>query len=136
MGYGGASAAAGAGSIYVEDGSNLPSNDNTCQYTTRRIYAVGMSGEWMLDELFGYCGTYSGSPILTYTFKGVKTNDTGETSRGSKTITLNGQNLHHMTPRIQNEGLRVTMVASGASAFSQELLVLGSTVFGTEDSGR
>lgn len=135
IGYGGTATAAGAGSVYYETGTTIPSNDSTCQYTTRRIYAAGLSGEWMLDDLYGYCGSYTGSPLLLYTFKGTKTNDTGETSRGTKSITLAGQPLHHVSPKIQCEGLRITMQAT-ASAFQQEMLVLGSTQFGIEDSGR
>lgn len=135
FGYGGASASAGSGKVWFETGTTIPSNDTTCQYTTRCIYAAGLSGEWMLDDLYGYCGSYSGAPVVTYTFKGRKTNDTGETSRGSKSITLGGQSLHHVSPKVQVEGLRITMQAT-ASAFSQEELVLGSTVYGTEDSGR
>ena len=106
------------------------------QFTTRRIYAAGLSAEWMLDDLYGYCGTYTGSPILTYTFKGVKTNDAAESTRGTKAITLQGGALHHVTPRIAVEGLRINAVISGASAFQQELLVLGGPSFGIEDSGR
>ena len=136
VGYGGTSAAAGAGKVYFETGATIPSEDQTCQYTTRRIYAAGLSAEWMLDDLYGYCGTYTGSPILTYTFKGTKTNDTGETTRGTKVITLAGQPLHHVSPKVAAEGMRINMVCSGASAFQQEMLVLGSTVYGTEDSGR
>lgn len=135
IGYGGTNTAPGAGKVYFETGTTIPSNDSTCQYTTRRIYAAGMSAEWMLDDLYGYCGSYTGSPILTYTFKGTKTNDTGETSRGSKTITLAGQKLHHLSPKVQVEGLRITMQAT-ASAVACEQLILGSTVYGTEDSGR
>ena len=136
IGYGGTSAAAGAGKVYFETGNDIPSEDQTCQYTTRRIYAAGLSAEWMLDDLYGYCGSYTGSPLLTYTFKGTKTNDTGETTRGTKTITLAGQPMHHVSPKVQAEGLRINMVCSGASAFQQEILVLGSTVYGLEDSGR
>lgn len=136
VGYGGASAAAGAGKVYFETGTVIPSNDQTCQYTTRRIYASGLSAEWMLDDLYGYCGAYTGAPLLTYTFKGTKTNDSGETSRGQKTITLAGQKLHHISPKVQVEGLRINMVCSGASAFQQEQLVFGGPSFGLEDAGR
>lgn len=135
MGYGGTSAAAGAGKVYYETGTTIPSQDSTCQYTTRRIYAAGMSGEWKLDDLYGYCGSYSGAPLLVYTFKGTKTNDTGETTRGTKTITLGGQRLHHVVPSVQCEGLRITMQAT-ASSFAQEMLVLGSQNYGLEDAGR
>lgn len=136
IGYGGTSAAAGAGKVYFETGTAIPSNDDTAQYTTRRMFEGGLSGEWMLDDLYGYCGSYSGTPLLTYTFKGTKTNDTGETTRGTKTITLAGQKLHHVTPKVQAEGLRINMIASGAGTFMQEMLVMGSTTFGREDSGR
>ena len=136
IGYGGTSAAAGAGKVYLETGTTIPSNDQTCQYTTRRMYMAGMSAEWMLDELYGYCGTYTGSPLLTYTFKATKTNDTGEVSKGTKSITLGGQKLHHVSPKVMTEGLRINMVCSGASAFQQEHLVLGGPSYGTEDAGR
>jgi hypothetical protein len=136
IGYGGTSTAAGAGKVYFETGTAIPSNDDTAQYTTRRIYDAGITGEWMLDDLYGYCGSYSGSPLLTYTFKGTKTNDGGETTRGVKTITLGGQRLHKVTPKVQVEGLRITMQASGAGTFMQEMLVWGDTSYGREDSGR
>jgi hypothetical protein len=136
VGYGGASAAAGAGKVYLETGTTIPSNDQTCQYTTRRMYMAGMSAEWMLDELYGYCGSYTGAPLLTYTMKGTKTNDTGEVSKGTKSITLGGQKLHHVSPKVMVEGLRINMVCSGASAFQQEHLILGGPSFGLEDSGR
>jgi hypothetical protein len=136
IGYGGTSAAAGGGKVYFETGTAIPSNDDTAQWTSRRMYEAGLSGEWMLDDLYGYCGSYSGSPLLTYTFKGTKTNDTGETTRGAKTITLAGQPLHHVIPKVQCEGLRINMVASGAGTLMQEMIVLGSTTYGREDSGR
>jgi hypothetical protein len=134
FGYGGTAATAGGGKVYYETGTTIPSQDSTCQYTTRRIYAAGMSGEWKLDDLYGYCGSYTGAPQLIYTFKGVKTNDTGETTRGTKAITLAGQRLHRVVPQVQSEGLRITMQAT-ASAFQQEMLILGSQDFGIEDSG-
>lgn len=135
IGYGGTSAAAGAGKVYFETGTAIPSLDDTAQYTTRRIYAAGLSAEWMLDDLYGYCGSYSGTPLLTYTFNGTKTNDSGPTSRGSKSVTLRGQKLHKVTPKVQCEGLTITMQASGAGTFAQEMLVFGSTDFGREDAG-
>jgi len=127
------STTAGAGKVYQESGTTIPAADSTCQYTTRRIYAAGLSGEWMLDDLYGYCGSYAGSPIITYTFKGTKTNDAGETTRGTKNITLAGGVLHHVSPKVQVEGLRITMQAT-ATTFEEEMLVLGSTTFGLEDA--
>jgi hypothetical protein len=135
VGYGGTASAAGAGSVYFETGTAMPANDTTFGYTGRRIYRSGMSGEWMLDDLYGYVGSYSGSPLLTYTFSGVKTNDSGATVRGSKSITLKGQNLHKVTPKVQCEGLQISMVASGSGTFATELLILGSTDYGLEDAG-
>ena len=134
-GYGGTNTAPGAGKVYIEGGTTIPANDSTCQFTTRRMYPNGLSHEWMLDDLYGYAGTYSGSPILQYTFLGTKTNDTGETTRGTKNITLQGGPLHHITPKVQVEGLRIKMQAT-ATTFQMEHLVIGSTDFGLEDSGR
>ena len=136
LGYGGTSAAAGAGKVYYETGTAIPANDPEGQWTSRRIYGAGISAEWMLDDLYGYCGDYSGAPLLIYTFLGTKTNDAGETNRGTKQITLGGQKLHKVTPKIQSEGLRIKMQTSGAGTFRQEMIVLGSTDFGIEDSGR
>ena len=140
IGYGGTAAgqtAAGAGAVYFEKATSLPSQDATAQYTTRRIYKAGMSGEWMLGELYGYVGSYTGSPLLTYSFKGTKTNDTGETSRGSKAVTLAGQPMHRVSPKVQVEGLRINCVVSGAdSTFQKQMLIFDSTDYGLEDSGR
>ncbi len=140
IGYGGtgvSATAAGAGAVYYETGAVLPSLDTTCKFATRRIYAAGMSGEWMLDDLYGYCGSYSGAPVVVYTILGCKTNDTGEVNLGSsQTVTLGGQKLHKRSPRKQSEGIRIRGTITTTADYSQELLILGSSNFGLEDSGR
>ena len=136
IGYGGSSAAAGGGSVYFETGTAIPSNDSTCQWTSRRIYKTGMSGEWMLGEVYGYVGKYSGAPLLTYSFESTKTNDTSPASRGSKTVTLAGGPMHRVVPRVQGEGIRITMQAASAGTLEQQLIVIDSTDYGIEDSGR
>jgi len=135
VGYGGTSTAAGAGSVYAETGYEIPAHDSASSWTSRRIYGGGLTGEWMLDDLYGYCGTYTGAPLLTYTFSTTKTNDHGATDKGKKQIVLRGQKLHKVTPKVQGEGIQITMRAEGDWAFGQELLVFGSTDYGREDSG-
>jgi hypothetical protein len=126
---------AGGGKIYREDGTNIPSKDATMQFTTRRMYLAGLSKEWKLNEVYGYAGSYSGSPVVTYTAKNTKTNSTGEVTLGAKSITLAGQQLHKVNFKQMNEGLRLVCQVS-ASAYRQESLVLDGENFGVEDSGR
>jgi hypothetical protein len=135
VGYGGTATAAGAGKVYAETGYDIPAHDSASSWTSRRIYGGGLTGEWMLDDLYGYCGTYSGSPLLTYTFSTTKTNDHGAVDKGKKSITLRGQRLHKVTPKVQGEGIQITMRAEGNWPFGQELLVFGSTDYGREDAG-
>lgn len=135
IGYGGTATAAGAGKVYYETGTAIPSNDSTCGWTSRRIYGAGLSGEWMLDDLYGYVGAYSGSPLLTYTFSGTKTNDSGPVAKGSKSVTLRGQKMHKVTPKVQTEGLQITLSAVSAGTFAHEMIVFGSTDYGREDAG-
>jgi len=143
FGYSGTAAgstAAGAGSIYVEQASaTIPAADPRPQWTSRTIYAAGFSGEWMLDDLYGYCGDYSGAPVLVYTVIGNKTNDVGPQTLVNQYpaggITLGGQALHRINPRTQSEGMTIRMQATATGDFQQEFIVLGSQVFGMEDSG-
>jgi hypothetical protein len=103
------------------------------------MYGAGFSGEWMMDDLYGYCSTFSSdqSSILSYTFFGEKTNDplSGSTLGTTPAITLAGQKMHKLSPRVQMEGLRIRMQATATGSFQQEFIVLGSQSFGLEDSG-
>lgn len=136
LGYGGSVTAAGAGKVYRETGTSIPAQDDTMGYVTRRLYLAGQSSEWTLDEVYGYVGSYSGSPVVTYTVNSTKTNDSGPITRGSRAITLAGQKLHKAgLMRTNGEGIQVSAVVS-ASAYAQEHLVLDGTGWGPEDSGR
>jgi hypothetical protein len=135
LGYGGASQVAGAGSIFRETGSTIPSNDPRTGYSTRDMYLAGMGSEWELGDLYGYCGSYGGSPLLSYTVTKRKTNDTGAVTSAAKTITLGGSKLHKVQFREMGEGIKINMVAT-ASAFQQEKLIIDGTNFDEEDSGR
>lgn len=137
LGYGGVSATAGAGQLFVEDGSttSIPANDSTAKYRTRRMYLAGFGNEWVGNEVYGYCGSYTGSPVITYVAQNTKTNDTGPTQVYSKSLTLAGQKLHKVSPRATFEGMQVTATIT-ASAFQQELLVIEGEGWGEEDSGR
>lgn len=135
LGYGGTATAAGAGTVYRETGTTLPTQDQTMRYVTRRIYPADLSTESELDEVYGYTGSYTGGPVVTYSVEGSKTNDSGPAQLGSKSITLAGQKLHKTNFRVMSEGFRVTAQVT-ASAFAAEHLVLGFTPYGLEDSGR
>jgi hypothetical protein len=126
---------AGGGKVYRETGTDIPAADSTLQYTTRRMYLAGLSKEWRLNEVYGYAGSYTGTPIVTYTAKNTKTNGTGEATVGSKSITLTGQQLHRVNFQQMNEGLRLACQVT-ASAYRQESIVLDGENFGLEDSGR
>jgi hypothetical protein len=136
LGYGGATAA-GAGSVYIENGTSIPASDPTMQYTTRRLYLAESGSEWKCSEIYGYALGYDGTqPTLNYTLKTVKTNDTGEISTSAKAITLKGQFLHKAGMfQKMCEGARITMQAT-ASGFAQEYLLIDYTSYGLEDSGR
>jgi len=125
---------AGGGKVYRETGTTIPSLDSAMQYTTRRMYLAGTSREWKLGEVYGYAGSYTGSPVVTYVAKNTKTNGTGETTVGTKSTTLRGQQLHRVTFQQMNEGLRLNG-SVGASSYRQEYLVLDGENFGKEDGG-
>ena len=135
FGYGGASASAGAGKVYRETGTTIPSYDGRMQFTTRRMYLAGLSKEWRLNEVYGYCGSYSAGTVVTYTAANSKTNDGGETTLGTKSITLTGQALHKVQFQQMCEGLRLLCIVTGTD-YRQENLVLDGESFGLEDSGR
>jgi hypothetical protein len=99
------------------------------------MYLAGLSKEWRLNEVYGYAGSYTGGPVVTYTAKNTKTNGTGEATVGAKSITLTGQQLHKVNFQQMCEGL--TLVGSVvASSYRQENIVLDGENFGIEDSGR
>jgi hypothetical protein len=135
LGFGGNSTAAGAGQVYRENGTTLPVADDTMGYVTRRMYLAGMGNEWEGAEIYGYCGSYTGTPIITYTAQNTKTNDAGPVTVYSKTVTLGGQKLHKIEPRFLFEGMQITAQIT-ASAFAQEALIIEGEQFGVEDSGR
>lgn len=136
FGYGGSSTAAGAGAVYLVSGTTIPSNGSTMQYTTRRMYLAEEGGEFRVNEIYGYSGSYTGAPAVSRTLKNVKTNDTnGEVSGSSKSRTLGGEKLYkHQFNQIA-EGLRISNLVT-ASAFSEEFLILDGQGFGIEDSGK
>jgi hypothetical protein len=126
---------AGAGKVYRETGTTIPSDVSTMQFTTRRMYLAGMSREWKLGEVYGYTGSYSGGPVVTYTAKNSKTNGAAESTVGTKSITLSAQNLHRVTFNQMCEGLRIAgSVVAGT--YRQENLILDGENFGLEDGGR
>jgi len=135
LGYGGASASAGAGYVFRETGTNIPSNDSTMRWVSRRMYLAGWGNEFEGAEVYGYCGSYTGAPIISYTAQNTKTNDAGPVQVFQKSVTLAGQKLHKIEPRAMFEGMQITAQIT-ASAFSQEAIVIEGEPFGVEDSGR
>jgi hypothetical protein len=135
MGYGGNNAAAGAGSVFLELGTTIPAADSTVKFSTRRMYLAGMTNEFALNEVYGYSGSYDGSPVVSYTAKNVKTNATAETTSSAKSLTLAGQSLHKVVFRQMCEGLTLNATIT-ASAYRQESLILDGENWGLEDSGR
>lgn len=134
LGYGGTATAAGAGVVYRENGTAVPAEDTTMRFVTRRMYLAGFSNEWELADLYGHA-TYAGSPSVTYFFSGNKTNDAGPAQVGSKSVTLGGQRLHMVSPRIGTEGLQVTAHVT-AGSYAADFLVLDGNWPGGQDSGR
>jgi hypothetical protein len=134
-GYGGTGTAAGAGKVYIESGTTIPAEDTSMRWTTRRLYLAGMGQEWKLTEMYGYCGSYSGSPTASYTLTTTKTNDTGPATKGTKTLTLSGSKLHKVVFNQMQEGLTIGAIVT-ASAYAQERFILDGEEFGDEDSGR
>jgi hypothetical protein len=135
MGYGGSNIGAGAGKVYQELGTNIPSLDSKMQFSTRRMYLAGMTNEFTLNEVYGYAGYYTGSPVVTYVAKNVKTNATAETSSSAKQVTLGGQKLHKVVFSQMCEGLTLDATIT-ASAYRQEMVILDGENWGVEDSGR
>jgi hypothetical protein len=140
MGYSSATAG-GAGKVYQEDPDGLgsiPGYTSTYKYKTRRMYLNGLGSEWMVDDVYGYCGTYTGTPLLTYTFEGTKTNQTPAANNPmTKSITLGGQVLHRLSPKMSVESLQITteMTYPFAVDYGQESIIIGSKNLGYEDSG-
>lgn len=135
LGYGGASAAAGAGRVYRETGTTIPAADSTVKWSSRVMYLAGMGNEFVAGDVYGYCGTYAGSPVITYTAQNRKTNDAGPSTIWSKDITLGGQRLHKISPRATFEGMQVTAQVT-ATTFGQASLIIDGEGWGEEDSGR
>jgi hypothetical protein len=109
LGYGGSAAsatAAGAGTVFRETGTTIPAADPSMIYTTRRMYQAGFANEWRGDEIYGYVGSYTGTPLITYIAQNTKTDDAGPIEVYRKTITLGGQKLHQVSPRAMFGGLR------------------------------
>ena len=134
LGYGSATAA-GGGTVYRESGTTIPATDSTVKWSSRVMYLAGMGNEFVAGDVYGYCGAYGGSPVITYTAQNRKTNDTGPATIYSKNITLGGQRLHKISPRAAFEGMQVTAQIT-ATTFSQSNIIIDGEQFGEEDSGR
>lgn len=141
LGYGtqvpaSAGVAAGAGRVFRESGTTLPTppNADTLRFSTRRMYLADLGNEWKVGDLYGYTGSYTGSPVVTYTAQNTKTNDDAAFTVLTKSITLGGQKLHKVSPQATVEGLQITATAV-ASSYAQTCLVIDGEDFGEEDAG-
>ena len=133
----------GGGQVWRETGSEIPAHSGNMTFTTRRMYLAGMSHEWKLNEVYGYVGACVSSvgttyPTVIYTALNTKTNDTGESTKSSKQITLGGQKLHRVVFNEMCEGLRMRCALGNdvySTTYRQEKLILDGEGFGVEDSG-
>lgn len=138
FGYGGAATAAGAGKVYREVrtfAGQIPAQDPRLTWETRRLFLAGIGNEWRLNEVYGYTGSYTGTPQIDYTVKTTKSNGSGIVTGPSKTVFPGGSLLHRASFSAMCEGLSVSAVVT-ASAWRQESVSLDYTDYGREDSGR
>jgi hypothetical protein len=142
-GYGGASAAAGAGQVFYESGNVMPAQDPSFGYSTRRMYLAGYGNEFRANQLYGFTTTATSAtvaPTASYQFTNLKTNAFVSANLGTKTTQVGGQGigLHRVPVSVAAEGLMVNMsVTTGVNeAFSEEFLILDGDGFGGEDSGK
>lgn len=145
IGYGTAvsatASAAGAGQVYRETGTSLPSQEARMRYRTRRMFLAGIGNEWKFGELYGYCGlvSWASTPgTITYQSGNRKTNyPFSLESIKDYTFTTAGvgELVHRVTFNQMCEGLVISATVSGAGTFSQEYLILDGEGFGVEDSG-
>ena len=137
MGYSSATGA-GGGTLWYEkeySGTNaIPSTVNTSVYRTRKMYLNGLGGEFMLDDLYGYCGDYSGTFTLSYTVSSTKTNDVNPQTI-SKSIIAPGGALHRISPRFMCESVQVQCEFTATTPVGQEYVIVNSKNLGLEDSG-
>lgn len=137
IGYSSATGAGGGRLWYETEYSGLnaiPSTVNTSIYRTRKMYLNGLGGEFMLDDLYGYCGDYSGTFALSYTVSSTKTNDVAPQTM-SKSIIAPGGALHRISPRFMCESVQVQCEFTAVTPVGQEYVIVNSKNLGLEDSG-
>jgi len=146
LGYGASaggvnSTAAGAGQVWRETGTNIPSTNASMVWRTRRMYLAGMGMEWRLNEVYGYTGLVSGSspPTVTYLTDNVKTDNDGSSSSISKSYVFPASmttKLHKVIFNQMAEGMLIQATVTGECTYAQEFMIIDGENFGKEDSGR
>lgn len=134
LGYGGTSTSAGAGKVWIEKGTDMPSQDPRIQYTTRDLYLGegGPGSEFRLGKGYGYAHDYTNGTQVTYIPTWRKT-DAGATVGGTKSKTLTTQKLHAIGDfNLQAESVSIAFAAT-ASGYAAEFLLLDGQDFGTTD---
>lgn len=141
IGYGASGAgstAAGAGQLYRQTGTTIPSSLPAMRWNTRRMYLAGIGMEWKLNEVYGYTGiaTYSTPPTVTYRTDVVKTNATASTGQvKTYTFPATKSTLHKVIFNQGGEGIMLAVTASGEADISFDQMILDGENFGLEDGG-
>jgi hypothetical protein len=130
----------GAGQVYRETGTTIPSVSTTMRFNTRRMFLAGMGQEWRLGELYGYAGIFTAGNIasVAYSAANRKTNAPSDNT-ATKTFTFSGSSpgelLHKVAFNLMCEGAYFIAVVSGEGNYGQEYLIIDGDGFGVEDSG-
>lgn len=141
LGYGASGAGstgAGAGQVWRETGTTIPSADPAMRFSMRRMYLAGYGKEWKLNEMYGYTGlqTWSGAPTVNYTATSRKTNTaTVSQSTKSHTFTSSTERMHKVIFSKIGEAISVSAVVTGECVYAQEFVVIDGENFGLEDAG-
>lgn len=137
LGYGGASAAAGAGCVFLETGTTIPSNDASFKWSSRRFYLAGFGNEWRLNDLYNYFSGLTGTATESYTPYTSKTDDMRRRTNWFPTsITATGPGLHSIAFQLGGEGIQLDCaISSGATNVQDEFIVLDGEDFGEQDAG-
>jgi hypothetical protein len=143
-GYGGASAAAGAGQVFYETGNTIPAQDPSFGYSTRRMFLAGYGNEWRMNQLYGFTTVASSAngvaPTASYQATDLKTNAFVTADRGTGRAQVGGQGIgfHRVPFQVASEGMVVNMsITTGVNeAFSEEFLVIDGDGWDIEDSGK
>ncbi len=137
LGYGGTATAAGAGQVYIESGTTLPTDNPTMRWKTRELYLAGHGNEWRADQLHFYVGGNSGAVTASAQAYSRKTNDdTGMVAGFGNSVTVSGRRFARMQMRQAGEAIQFYVTASGQQSQAHHFMLIDGEDFGLEDSGK